>query len=64
MIKEECLLENEAYCHTFQDRATMGITAVSPPLNTRTIYYLFSLGSQPLMMVSKQGVDGVEPISQ
>ncbi len=38
--------------------------AASPPLNSRTIYYLFSLCRQPLMKVWEKGVDGVSALSQ
>ncbi len=60
LIKEKCLLQNEAYCHTFQDSDTMGkwdwLLQFQPPLDYRTIYYLFSLWRQFPMMVWERGV--------
>jgi len=67
MIKVECLLLSEVYCQTFQDSDTIGkwdwLLQFQPPLNSRTMYYLFSFCRQSLK-VGEKGVDGKRAISQ
>lgn len=48
----------------YNGKVGLMIAAPPPPLDSRTIYYLFSLGRQSLMMVWEEGVDGVRAISQ